>query len=841
MKRKWENHELIEHWTIDTEERELILRKKGANRLGFALLLKFFQRSSRFPEKKNEIPKVVQAFVAEQLGLPGTLYPDYNWQGRAIKHHRAEIREITGFRPMRISDFDELRQWLMDEVLLQEVDERRIKQSLYKELSTRKIEPPTSAQVTRLLNSAQYQFEVQLCASMLENLSESCRKELDALTGPQEDSYLLNPEEIPLNQLKEEAGAVSLKSLKAELSKLKLVEKVGLPEDLFSHLSESIVERYRLRVETESLTELRRHPTPIRYTLLAAFCWWRSQEIIDNVVELLIQLVQRMESRSKKRVSEEVVAKAQGQDDHNQLLYQIALAALEEPEGLVKDVIYPIAGEEQLEQLINRLGKDEGSFRERLHKRFRFAYSYHYRRMLPLVLKTLEFHAQSPQMKPLMEALELLETYADKPHNEPYATDVNVPMDGVLSQDWQEAVMRTGADGKLQVDRVAYEIGVLRTVREKLRCKELWVAGAKRYRNPDEDLPQDFEDRRETYYQDLQQPLEVDAFIAQLQHDMTQALEALNRELPNNPKVKVLDKRGGWIHLTPLAEQPEPEHLSQLKAEINRRWSILPLLDVLKETEFRLHFTTHFRSTAIRETLDPAELRKRLLLCLYALGTNLGIKRIAHGDHGASARDLHYVRRKFLSKAALRQAVTDVANAIFHVRMPHIWGDATTACASDSKQFGTWNQNLITEWHARYKGRGVMIYWHVEKKSVCVYSQLKRCSSSEVAAMIQGVLRHCTQMSVDKTYVDTHGQSEVGFAFCHLLGFQLMPRIRGIHKQKLYLPNKGQSETYPNLKAIIKRPIRWKLICEQYDSMVRFATALKQGTADPEVILAQQR
>ena len=71
----------------------------------------------------------------------------------------------------------------------------------------------------------------------------------------------------------------------------------------------------------------------------------------------------------------------------------------------------------------------------------------------------------------------------------------------------------------------------------------------------------------------------------------------------------------------------------------------------------------------------------------------------------------------------------------------------------------------MTEWHARYKGRGVMIYWHVEKNAVSIDSQLKRCSSSEVASMIKGVLRHCTQMSVDKNYVDTHGQSEVGFAF----------------------------------------------------------------------------
>lgn len=102
MKRKWENEELTEHWSIDAEERELILQKKGANRLGFALLLKFFQLKGRFPEKKNEIPRVVQVFVAEQLGMAASLYQAYDWQGRTLKYHRAEIRELLGFRPIQL-------------------------------------------------------------------------------------------------------------------------------------------------------------------------------------------------------------------------------------------------------------------------------------------------------------------------------------------------------------------------------------------------------------------------------------------------------------------------------------------------------------------------------------------------------------------------------------------------------------------------------------------------------------------------------------------------------------------------------------------------------------------
>jgi len=49
-------------------------------------------------------------------------------------------------------------------------------------------------------------------------------------------------------------------------------------------------------------------------------------------------------------------------------------------------------------------------------------------------------------------------------------------------------------------------------------------------------------------------------------------------------------------------------------------------------------------------------------------------------------------------------------NATLTARLPEIWGEVTTACASDAKHYGVWDQNLMTEWHIRYGGRGVMIY-----------------------------------------------------------------------------------------------------------------------------------
>ena len=105
-----------------------------------------------------------------------------------------------------------------------------------------------------------------------------------------------------------------------------------------------------------------------------------------------------------------------------------------------------------------------------------------------------------------------------------------------------------------------------------------------------------------------------------------------------------------------------------------------------------------------------------------------------------------------------------------------------------------------------------MIYWHVDKKSVCIYSQLKRCSSSEVAAMIEGVLRHCTDMDVQKNYVDSHGQSEVAFAFSRLLGFELMPRLKNIKSQMFHFRKLATGSGTRISQGISKRPINWELI-----------------------------
>ena len=58
------------------------------------------------------------------------------------------------------------------------------------------------------------------------------------------------------------------------------------------------------------------------------------------------------------------------------------------------------------------------------------------------------------------------------------------------------------------------------------------------------------------------------------------------------------------------------------------------------------------------------------------------------------------------------------------------------------------------------------------------------------------------------------------FGFCRLLGFQLLPRLKPIHLQKLYRPETGKADVYANLQLILTRLIDWEFVRQQYEQML---------------------
>lgn len=234
---------------------------------------------------------------------------------------------------------------------------------------------------------------------------------------------------------------------------------------------------------------------------------------MEAQLELLIQLVHKISVRAEKKVEGELNAEFRRVQGKSGILVKLATAALELPEEIVRKAIYPVIGERTLADIIAEAKANEIELRTRVRTKLRGSYSHHYRHGLPKLLKAVRFRSSNDTFKPVMDALDLLKRY-DGSGAAFYAAAESVPLEHVVPDDWRDAVLDPGSG---LVERIPYELCVLVALRKAIRRREIWVEGANTWRNPDEDLPADFEDNRDVHYEALAKPRDPADFVADLQ------------------------------------------------------------------------------------------------------------------------------------------------------------------------------------------------------------------------------------------------------------------------------------------------------------------------------------
>jgi hypothetical protein len=129
-------------------------------------------------------------------------------------------------------------------------------------------------------------------------------------------------------------------------------------------------------------------------------------------------------------------------------------------------------------------------------------------------------------------------------------TEDDIPS-GIFPGKWRQAVI----DEPGRVNVVSFELCILTQLRNRVRAKEIWIEGADRYRNLDDNLPRDFAERRDAYYADLGLSRDAQSFVVGVKADLEHELHLLNATLPDNDKVRLRWGGENWISVTPLAEK----------------------------------------------------------------------------------------------------------------------------------------------------------------------------------------------------------------------------------------------------------------------------------------------
>lgn len=184
MRQRWEIDELIESWTLDADDLLLVTNKAGATRLGFAVLLKFFELEARFPSSADDVPVEVVDFVARQVGVGFDELSAYDWAGRSWKRHRAQVRARFGFRGWSDTDVYRLVEGLVTDAAGDIGTREQLLNAAYRWCRTERVEPPVAAKVVRYTGSAVRRWEELAHATICQRLGEVAVSRLEVLFDP---------------------------------------------------------------------------------------------------------------------------------------------------------------------------------------------------------------------------------------------------------------------------------------------------------------------------------------------------------------------------------------------------------------------------------------------------------------------------------------------------------------------------------------------------------------------------------------------------------------------------------------------------------------------------------
>ncbi len=439
---KSKNSTISENWILTPEDFTLVLNKDRGNRLIFALMLLFYRTQGRFPDGISEFhPKTID-MVAQQLAVSAPQGDFFEKAARTLERNRAEIRKITGFREATNADAEILTRWLQENAAIVNHNPNQLILQLEERCCQLQIELPSSTRLDTMIRTVTFTRDEDLYSNTYNRLEQSVRDQLDFLLQPDKrDADNQNNEMIPaiLMRLRNDPGRVSLNSAQDELKKLMLIRRVKLPSDLFVNVSEYELERYQQHVMVEAPYELRRHSSETRLTWLATFVYLRGRTITDNLVDLLIETIYHIEARAERRADRKLLAGWKHVANKELILYKMASIAIECPKVTIEDAYYPVIGFKTLVNIVRELGaigNHDGIVRDGI----RNSYKSHYRRIIPLILKALEFRSNNELYHPIIQALELIKKYADsKMHTFP--ANEEVPIDGVVRKQWKAAIV----------------------------------------------------------------------------------------------------------------------------------------------------------------------------------------------------------------------------------------------------------------------------------------------------------------------------------------------------------------------------------------------------------------
>ncbi|MDA8069869.1 MAG: Tn3 family transposase [Actinomycetota bacterium] len=589
--------------------------------------------------------------------------------------------------------------------------------------------------------------------------------------------------------------------------------------------------RYVRHATSQALA--RRDPR-FRHPALLAFCAESAVRLTDEIVDLLAQGVGAQHAKARSALVALKLNVAEGANSSVLLLAELLEVLLDDtiPDAGVRDAVWKRSTPEQLQQALElaaEIRRPEGdSHLDQLNDRYHAT-----REFAPRALAALRLRA-APGGERLLAAVEVLRDLNARGVRKVPET---APVDFV-PRAWRPYVLPAGGG----IDRRYWELCLLSELRGGLRAGEIWVAGSRRYQDPERSLisRDDWPSARDRVRGELELPASAGPRLEGLRGRAAGHRQRLDADLACGDADVTIDEHGN-LKVARLRAQPRNPSIDKLANDIANELEIVDLPDVLFDLDAATRFTellTHAGGSLPRSK----DHQRNLIAAIIALACNLGVGRMARSS-AISPAALGWTAEWYLGHDTLEAATGRIVDHQSQIALARLMGTGQHS-SSDGKRRLVNPDSQQARAMPRYFGRhqGLTHYTFVSDQHSHFATRVIRTTVRDATYVLDGILDKHTQLPITTHSTDTAGYSDIIFALFDLLGLQFAPRLAGLADTRLW----HDSNTVDTLAGkLVRNRVNERLIAEQWDEILRLVGSLKDATITASLLVgrlhAQQR
>ncbi|MBE9193783.1 Tn3 family transposase [Synechocystis sp. LEGE 06083] len=814
--------ELAAFYTPTVEELVLARARvrRASNRLSFLVLLKSFQRLGYFPQS-DVVPVAVIDHICKHLNLAKTISPVAP-EGSCYRYYQI----IRTYLQVKSYDTDgeqvataaiETAVTVMDHPadLINVAIEALVKESY---------ELPAFSTLDRLAGHLRALNHTLLFEQVCSQLNQDEQDYLDGLiTQPMPETRAF------LNQLKAPPQKESLKHFANLQRAFDELMSFGDTQRQLNGVTTTKIKYLAAYAKTLDIAEFQDINLAKRRTLLLCLLYRAQVTMQDNLVEMFLKRMRKIDANARKRLLE---------------LREQHLARTERLLGLFSQTLTLVVTKSEalpFQQSMQRLLAAEGGAEELLaeceelraynsqnHLSLMWRFYAPYRKVLFKLVRILDIRSTSEDST-LMDAMAFVLAHQEK-RRKYLPMDIDVSF---ISGAWRQLVIST-VDGEKKLVRQHLEVCIFAYLAVELINGDAFVTGSEEYADFRQQLLSwdDCEPLVANYCDNLGIPATAAGLIEKLQATLKKQADEVDVQLQVDQQISFNDDGDPVLKRVPAA--PVPKDAEAFMLALSEKMPERTVLDILGNVEHWLHWTRHLGPLSGSEP-KLADATERYILTTFAYGCNLGPNQTARHLQGqTTAHQLSYTSRRHISIEALQVAIRDIVNAYHRLQLPKCWGTGDRAAADGSK-FETYENNLRSEYHIRYRGYGGIAYHHVSDQYIALFTHFISCAVWEAVYILDGLIKNTSDIQPGILHGDTQGQSSPVFGLSFLLGIELMPRIRNWHDLKLLKPTVDNA--YELIEPLFKGVPEWALIQTHWKDLMRVVLSIKAGKLMPSTLL----